>query len=88
MKLSDKVKIQSALFCYSYVSHSFASMQNPKYRGEKFSWETWPKWISDGAGIHVYVNVNCPESVSHLLEKHAKETALKIASDLVDLMTR
>lgn len=84
--LSDKTQNAISLFCYSAVSRTFASMHNPRYRGDKFTWEGFPDMMERHCGVQVHLSVLCPKDQEEEVKKHASLTGKRIAQELVKVM--
>lgn len=84
--ISDKTKNAISLFCYATVSHMFAAMHNPRYRGDKFTWEGFPDWMESKCVAEVHVSVLYPEKQKKEVKEHAALTGKRIAQELVKIM--
>lgn len=84
--LSDKTQNAISLFCYVTVSNAFAAMHNPRYRGDKFTWEGFPDMMEGQCGCQVHLSVLYPEKQKEKVKEHAALTGKRIAQELVKVM--
>ncbi|WP_338924975.1 hypothetical protein V0M98_35795 (plasmid) [Pseudomonas silesiensis] len=87
MAMSERVQTRIALFCYAAVSRQFAEMQNPRNRGQAFTWETFPERMATHCDLHLKINVKLPASSEAESRAHASRTGRAIAHDLVMAMS-
>lgn len=83
MRVSQKKKLEIANICYANVSADFAMMINPKFRGDKFTWEGWVSRMQREADL--WLILNAVEGNTTVNESLAREYAKEIAERLVEL---
>lgn len=87
--LSKKLQNEGIIFSYALVSDWFASSLNPKYVGENFKWDDFPRTISEFAGNTFRTSIVCnSEKTYSEVEKFVKETSFRIAKRMVEQMQR
>ena len=85
--LSQKINNQVTLIAYATVSNLFATFQNPKMRGEKFSWDKFPEIAESMVATQVFCNVVCKDSKKQKeAEMQGKKMGREIAANLVKQM--
>ena len=86
--ISEKKNNQITLIAYATVSNLFAMFHNPKMRGEKFTWNDFPKIASDMVGTQVFCNVVVKGKKQQLeIEERGKKIGFEIAEKLVKEMS-
>jgi hypothetical protein len=80
--ISDKKRLEIANICYANVAGEFAMFMNPKYRGDKFTWDWWVKHCEDSAVDWMFIhNVRGhKETVKETAKQYALEIAQRLAS--------
>ena len=86
--MTPKTQNDIALFCYSVVSHMFASMNNSRMRGPKFTWDEFPEMMEEHCRVMVFTSVLYPKKQQQECEDHAAQTGREIAENLVKWMTQ
>ena len=87
--LSKKLQADGAIFSYALVSDCFASFHNPKYRGENFTWDGFPKMVSEMAEVSCFMSIVCAnDKTLKELKQYVKETSFRIAKRMVEQMQR
>jgi hypothetical protein len=86
--IDKKMKSAIALYCYAAVGNWFAGMQNPKNRGDKFTWEGFPAMMERHCRVALPVNMPLPEKIAEECKDFAAKTAKEIAQNWVSEMTR
>ena len=87
--LSKKLQNEGTIFSYALVSDWFASVHNPKYVGENFKWDDFPRTISEFAGNTFMTSIVCnSEKTYSEVERFVKETSFSIAKRMVEQMQR
>ena len=83
--ISTKKRMEIANICYANVAGSFAMFTNPKYRGEKFTWERFPEMMEREADLWMMLHLvkGKKDEVNALAKKFARE----IAETLVERMS-
>lgn len=84
--ISDRTKNAISLFCYVTVSNAFAAMHNPRYRGDKFTWEGFPDMMERKCNSEFHLSVLYPEDQKEEVKEHAALTGKRIAQELVKIM--
>lgn len=73
------------LFCYSFVSHMFSCMLNPKYRGPNFKWSDFVEQMYNSTPIHFatskYWQKDLTKEELELLQSVAKRIAQNLVKD-------
>ena len=85
--LSNKLMDRISLFCYALVSHMFATMHNPRMRGDKFEWDAFPEMMEDHCRVILCTFMSYSKNIKLECEDHAAKTGREIATDLVKWMT-
>lgn len=87
--LSEKITSQIALIAYATVSDLFATLHNPKMRGENFTWDKFPNMVEGIVATQVFLNVVCKDQKKQkLAEEQGRKFAIEIAEKMVKAMTK
>lgn len=87
--LSKKLQSEGIIFSYALVSDLFASFHNPKYAGETFKWEDFPKMVSEMAEASCFMSIFCAnDKTMNELKQYVKETSFRISKRMVERMQR
>ena len=80
--ISDKKRLEIANICYANVAGEFAMFNNPKYRGENFTWTWFIQHCEDEADLWMMIsNVRGHKaSIRHAAKNYAKEIAETLVS--------
>ena len=67
-----------ALFCWANVASTFAMMQNPKYRGPNFSWDSFPEMASSHVAMTVAAMVDAKSTERGFIEQTCHDIAAQL----------
>lgn len=84
-KLTIKQKQEIELVCYSVVTHLFAMMHNPKYRGSAFTWEKFPEMMRSQCASRAFMNLVLSADTK-AVEAYAGDFGFKVATKMVTTM--
>ena len=90
--ISQKLHQEIIIMCYAEISSLFAMMNNPKYRGDKFTWEDFPDMAKGlcTAKVHFLVEYSGKrkqqKQQKQQIEKMAEKYALEIANTLYKII--
>ena len=75
--ISDKKRLEIANVCYANVSGEFAMFMNPKYRGDKFTWQGWVEHCEESADLWMMISDvrGDKETVYSTAKQYAREIA-------------
>jgi hypothetical protein len=85
--LSNKKKMEISLVCHAAVGNMMATMSNPKYRGDNFTWERFPEMMAGYCQTQVFMCVPMPERLKKNCQAYAEQTGREIAASWVKTMT-
>ena len=54
--ISEKKRLEIANICYANVAGEFAMFNNPKYRGENFTWDWFIQHCEDEADLWMMIS--------------------------------
>jgi hypothetical protein len=82
--ISDKKRLEISNVCYTNVAGDFAMFANPKFRGENFTWDEFPKRCEELA-VH-WMDIYNVRGDKQMINDTAKQYAREIAARLVQRM--
>jgi hypothetical protein len=86
--LSQKKKLEIANVCYANISSAFAEFNNPKNRGNSFSWDWWKNWCVETSDCWMMVhNIKASKAIKDSANDLAREYSKEISDRLVLKLT-
>jgi hypothetical protein len=81
--LSQNMRIKIQLICYATVSSFFSSMINVKYRGEGFTWDSFPRLVKSQCRIQVCLMIPSYKRMKQEIDTCTEDFASAIARDMM-----
>lgn len=85
--LSTKKIVEIELVCHAIVGDMMAMMLNPRYRGDKFTWEYFPEMMAKKCRVQVMVSVVMSDRMRLKCQKHAENIGRNVAASWIKKMT-